>query len=221
MRGFYFRKKLSAAAKVLIVSLLFVAAGATYLCIVGRGVVSQAVGRTARAIVIDVINESNETIRKMDVLYENCFSVHYNDDGTVDSVTANTGLINQINMIVQTEIQNRLDSTRLLTFSMPFGAFTGSSFLSNYGADMPIRAQMVANCHTKLKSEFRSIGINTTLHRLQIDCIVKVDLIVPTDAFTEDVNNEILLCETVISGKVPSTYIGEKDMTNYLDLLPD
>lgn len=221
MRGFLKKKKISAAAKVLTVSILLVAAGATYLVVVGRGVVAQAVGRTARAVVIDVINDSNDVIRNLDVLYEDYFSVHYNDDGSVDTISANTGLINQINMIVQTEIQNRLDATRLLSLSMPFGAFTGSAFLSNFGIETPIRAQMVANCHTELKSDFRAIGINTTLHRLQIDCIVKVDLIVPTDTITEDVNNEILLCETVIAGKVPSTYIAERDLTNYLDLLPD
>ena len=157
----------------------------------------------------------------MDIFYQDYFSVHYAADGNVDSVSANAGLINQVNTILQTEIQNRLNAFRTFTTELPFGALSGSSFLSDYGFPISVRAELVGNCYTKLKSEFSDYGINNTLHRLLIDCVVEMEMVVPTGIVLENVTNEFVLAETVISGKVPSTYLGENTNTNYLDLLPD
>ncbi|MBR1747531.1 MAG: sporulation protein YunB [Clostridia bacterium] len=213
--------KMSLPAKILLVLLTVVIAFTIWFLIVGRRVVKETLSKDARAVVIDVINGSNEVLQRMDIFYDDYFTVSYDDKGEVRAVSANTGLINQMNMIIQTEIQNRLNAIRMLSASLPIGLFTGSTFLSSFGVSIPVRAEIVSNCYTVLKSEFSSVGINNTLHRLQIDCFVEVDMIVPTGTFVEDVSNEILIAETILPGKVPTTYIGENVSTDYLDLLPD
>ena len=191
------------------------------LSTVGRSAVNRILSEQAKAVVIDIVNDSNEVLQKMDVFYSDYFTVHYDGEGSVDSVSANTGLINQMNMILQTDVQNRLDAFHVLSTELPFGALTGSAVLSGFGLRIPIRAQVVGTCYTELRSEFSALGINNTLHRLQINCLVELRMIVPNDTFVDKVTNEILLAETVISGKVPNTYLGDSAMADYFDLIPD
>ena len=160
-------------------------------------------------------------MQKLDIFYDDYFKVTVDNDGKVELLSANTGLINQVNVLVQTEIQNRLNELRTKTIYVTFGSLFGSAVLSQYGVPIPINAKVVANCYTKLVSEFLPLGINNTLHKLQINCYVTVKILVPTRSVVDEMYNEILMAESVISGEVPSTYLGENTPTDYLDLLPD
>jgi len=174
-----------------------------------------------RAEVINIVNDSNEVIQGLDIFYEDYFTIIKDKDDKITMITANSSLINQVNMIIQTEIQNRLNELRKETIYLPTGAFTGLTLLSNYGSRIPINAQVISNCYTVLSSEFTEMGINQTRHRLQINCFVEIKLTVPSREVTDKVTNEILITESVIVGQVPSTYLGENTTTDYLDLLPD
>ena len=175
----------------------------------------------ARAEVINIVNDSNEVIQKLGIFYEDFFTVIKDSNDKVTMVKANSALINQINMIIQTEIQNRLNELRTKSLYVPTGAFTGLTFLSAYGSKVPINAKIVSNCYTVLSSEFKEMGINQTLHRLQINCFVEIILTVPKGKVKSNVTNEILVTEAVIVGEVPSTFLGENVTTDYLDLLPN
>lgn len=174
-----------------------------------------------RAEVINIINDGNEVIRKLGIFYEDYFTVIKDNNDKVTMVKANSALINQINMIIRTEIQNRLNELRTKSLYIPVGAFTGLTFLSNYGSKVPINAKIISNCNTAFSSEFKEMGINQTLHRLQINCCIEIEFTVPKGKVKSNVTNEILVTEAVIVGEVPSTFLGENTTTDYLDLLPD
>lgn len=215
-------RKMSKLQKKLLIFLLIVLLVAIYVLIFGMNLVSKLCAEEVRAEVINIINYSNEVIQALNLFYEDYFTVHYKDDkGKVDHITANTGLVNQVNMIIQTEIQNRLNNLRRMKLSLPFGVFTGSTVLSAFGSEIFINARVIGNCYTVLSSEFKTVGINQTLHRLQINCYVEINMLIPTRSVAADVTNEILIAENVIVGDVPSTYLGENTTTDYLDLLPD
>lgn len=215
------KSRFSKPVKLLIFVLIVLLILFGWYCHSARKIAGEILTDEIHAAIIDVVNKSNEVLQGLDVMYDDYFTVHYDESGAIDSLYANTGLINQINMIVQTEIQNRLDGLRTMTVSLPIGALSGSPYLSKFGLTIPLQAQVVSNCRTVLRSEFSEMGINNTLHRLQIDCLISVNMIVPSRSFSEEISNEILVAETVIAGKVPSTYLGENTKTDYLDLLPN
>lgn len=214
-------RKLSKLQKKLIIFLLITVLIAVYFMIFGMNLVSTMCAEEVRAEVINIINYSNEILQSLDVFYEDYFTIHYNNEGKIDHISANSGLINQVNMIIQTEIQNRLNNLRRMKLNIPFGVFTGNSLLAHFGRDVFISAQVISNCYTVLSSAFTTVGINQTLHRLQINCYAEITVLIPTRSVAYDVTNEILVAENVIIGEVPSTYLGENTTTDYLDLLPD
>lgn len=58
---------------------------------------------------------------------------------------------------------------------------------------------------TDLKSEFVSVGINQTLHRIYLDINCEIGIVTPLKKTVETISNQILLLENVIVGIVPST----------------
>lgn len=214
-------RKLSKSKKIIIVAVLIFAMAAIYLSLVAANYVASLCAEEVRAQVTDIVNESNYFIKSLNVYYDDYFTIHTDKNGDIEFITSNTGLINQINIVVQTEIQNRLNNLRTLKLHFPIGAITGSAFLANYGWRVPVAVNVISNCYTRLKSEFYAKGINQTLHRLQVDCFVEMKILVPLKSVAADVTNEILIAENVIVGKVPETYLGEHVDTDYLDLIPN
>lgn len=58
---------------------------------------------------------------------------------------------------------------------------------------------------TKLQSEFISVGVNQTLHRIYLDVNCEIGVVTPYSKTVEEISNQILLIENVILGIVPST----------------
>lgn len=177
---------------------------------------------TVKAEAVDIINLSNERIQKLKAFYGNLFEFVKNESGDIVLIKSNTTLINQINMMASTEIQNNLNSIQNKDIGIPAGAFTGSVLLSKLGKDIKIRILSIGKCDTVFNSRFISVGINHALHRLTIDVFVYMDIVVPWQSKeTIQVMYEILLAENVIVGKVPETYLaGENFESDYIDLIP-
>ncbi len=213
--------RISRCKKNILVFAVITVAITTYFFVFASDLIATTCEEEARAEVINIVNESNEVIRKLGIFYEDFFTVIKDSNDKVTMIKSNSALINQINMIIQTEIQNRLNELRTKSLYIPSGAFTGLTFLSDYGSKVPIDAKIISNCYTVLSSEFKEMGINQTLHRLQINCFVEIELTVPKGKVKSDVTNEILVTEAVIVGEVPSTFLGEDTSPDYLDLLPD
>lgn len=213
--------RISRCKKSFLVFAVVIIAVTTYFFAFTSDLIATTCEEEARAEVINIVNAGNEVIQKLGIFYEDYFTVIKDNNDKVTMIKANSALINQINMIMKTEIQNRLNELRTKSLYIPAGAFTGLTFLSNCGSKVPINAKIISNCYTVLSSEFKEMGINQTLHRLQINCFVEIELTVPKGKVKSGVTNEILVTEAVIVGEVPSTFLGENTTTDYLDLLPD
>ena len=214
-------RKLSKAQKILAILLIALLIVTVYIGVFGMKTVASLCAEEVRARVIDIVNDSNELLQTKKMFYEDYFTVQSDGNGKIEFIKANTGLINQVNMLIQTEIQNRLNELKTVYLHLPSGAFSGSALLSDLGSPVSITAKTVSNCYTVFNSSFESLGINHTLHRFQIDCYVKITMLIPSRSVVCDVTNEILVAENVIVGEVPETYLSENSTTDYLDLIPD
>ena len=74
----------------------------------------------------------------------------------------------------------------------------------------------MANCD--FVSFFQSAGINQTLHKIYIDVYADVSIVTPIDQPTIQVKAEILVCENLIVGKIPQTYLNLYDSSSLLNL---
>ena len=104
---------------------------------------------------------------------------------------------------------------------MHFGSFTGFKLFSGEGPKIKIKISTIGDVETDLRSEFKSAGINQTIHRiyLQIDC--EINILTPYNTISESISNQVLIAENIIVGKIPEAYYNLEGMSqdNLIDVM--
>ena len=118
----------------------------------------------------------------------------------VNTVTINT-LASNIAKNIQQELYYLDNSIKL-----PIGAFFGTKLLSGIGPNIHIKLLPSGNVITEFKSEFKSAGINQTIHRLYLNVTCNIKIVTPYDSVDETIINQVLMCESVIVGNIPGTF---------------
>lgn len=102
---------------------------------------------------------------------------------------------------------------------MHYGSFTGFKLLSGRGPNVKIQIASIGDVETDLKSEFKSQGINQTLHRIYLEVKCKVNILTPFQDLDKEITNQILLAENIIVGHIPETYYNLEGMETANDTL--
>ena len=75
------------------------------------------------------------------------------------------------------------------------------------GTDVNIVIDPVGTVQCSFGSHFETAGINQPLHRIYRNVSSTVDVIIPSSHQVVQIETPILVCETVIVGKVPDTFL--------------
>ncbi|NLL55962.1 MAG: sporulation protein YunB [Clostridiales bacterium] len=209
------RKKLLITTIILLIILI----SALYYNYVVMPIVCTLATEEIRAEVINIVNYANSYLQSLSLFYDDYFKIHYDTNNKISAISANTGLINQINMILQKQVQDQLNQLRTKRITLPLGAFTGNSLLAVYGMEVPLHAETVCNCYTSVDSKFEGMGINQTRHSLVVTLHVDIKIVIPMRSQESTTFNDIVMAESVIVGEVPETYLTE-GTSDYLDLVP-
>ena len=84
--------------------------------------------------------------------------------------------------------------------------YHGISAFSGISPNFKIAMERAGNINAKIDSEFTSVGINQSMHRIYLDLDCAVGILTPFKTINEEVSSKVLLTETIIVGEVPSTY---------------
>ena len=74
--------------------------------------------------------------------------------------------------------------------------------------------------HASFESEFRSAGINQTLHRVNLHLTATVRVVLPGESLSLTVEAEAPVAENVIVGDVPGAYTNVANEEDLLNLVP-
>lgn len=119
---------------------------------------------------------------------------------------ANTVLLNQIISQITNNIQTRIDQTPTTMVYINYGSVSGIRLLKNFGPKFDIELETAGSITPHIKSEFESVGINQTLHKIYLELNNSIGILTPIGSFGKDVASKVLLTEAVIVGEVPDTY---------------
>jgi len=64
-------------------------------------------------------------------------------------------------------------------------------------------------------------GLNQSHHRIYITMTASVSILLPIETHTITTMEHILICESIIIGEVPETYLNTDNLTNALNLIPN
>ena len=139
--------------------------------------------------------------------YTDLVEINKNDLGDVTFLALNTILTNTLTSNITIESKKILNNYLKKGIPINLGVFLGVEILSGYGKtiNFEIASTEVSTC--SFRSEFLSSGINQTLHRVYAVVGIKIDYIFSFRKESSQVFNEVLLCESVIVGKIPDVYL--------------
>lgn len=152
-------------------------------------------------------NEAVLTVFNGGVKYSDIVAVERNAQNEIVMLSANQVTVNELARDTSLVTQSKIAALFDKSIDIPFGTLTGIPLLSDVGPNVSISVSPIGSVTCKFVSDFESAGINQTLHRIYLQVESQVDVIVPTMHKVLKINTPILLCETVIVGKIPDTYL--------------
>ena len=192
------------------------------ICVIGLiiGVTAKAVAPvfnklcTEKAKSIATIITNDETTNAIiDYEYSDFINIHKDEAGNILMLESNMKNINIVISDVAARIQKSINNTKEEDVNISLGSFTGVRLLSGSGFRIPIRISTVGNVKTDVRSEFKSKGINQTLHRLYLQIETEISILTPFNTIQESITNQLILAENIIVGEIPETYYNLEGMT--------
>ncbi len=139
--------------------------------------------------------------------YDDFVTINYNQEGNVSSIIANSINLNAFARNVSTISQIYLDKIVDQGIDIPIGTFTGLNFLAGRGTKINFKLVPIGSILTNFRSDFKSVGINQTIHTLKVIINTTMTVIMPLSSERIDFETEFLVCENLIVGQVPSVFL--------------
>ena len=162
---------------------------------------------TIKSMTTIAVNEAVYETLEDSVHYNDLVNIQHGEDGDVEAIMANSAKINKIARDTAYLSQKNLEAIGEQGIRIPIGTLTGSPVLAGFGPEIKVKIIPIGNVHCSFRSEFQTQGINQTRHAVYLQITAEIDLVMPTASTTVTSETEVLVCESLIVGKVPSTYL--------------
>ncbi len=166
--------------------------------------------KEASAICSDSVNKSILHSLNDQTLYDDLITIEKDNDGNIVLMSANAHKMNVISRETAVKTQEMLSKKLDEGIEMPYLIFTGVDALSGYGRKFDFKTLHVSSVNCEFKSNFTSVGINHTLHSIYLSVISKVIVDLPFAKEESEHVTDVLICESVLVGKVPEVYLNGK-----------
>lgn len=206
---------------VLVIVVIIIAFTFAYFIIQSiKPIMEQQCKSMAKSIATKISNnEATEVMKKYK--YEDLLIITKDNNGNVKMVGTNIITVNEIISDIPVHIQEELEKSENNNFNIRLGSFFGTNVLSGIGPNVNFKMEIAGNLDTDLRSEFKSAGINQTLHRIYLEVKCNVIILTPFETIQEQIVNQVLLAEGIIAGEVPSSYYNLEGLTkdNVIDII--
>ena len=174
-----------------------------------RSLATQAIG----SAVFEVVSQND--------VYNDLITISKDSEGNVILIQANSIKINLFNRNLTRTATKHLENMGENGLDIPIGTFSGLPILSGLGPSINIKMTPIGAISSSFKSEFESAGINQTHHKIYVFLTSKINIILPTAHQTVEASTQVLVCENIIVGKVPDTYLHSDSLDEMMNLIPD
>ena len=176
---------------------------------------------TIRSITTVAVNDAIYYTLNDNVRYEDLINITYDPDGNVSTITTNSLQINRIARDTAYLSQENLTRMSAEGIQVPIGALTGIEALAGFGRKINIKIIPISNVGCRFVSKFEDAGINQTKHSLYLEIVSDISIILPDKTSNLASTIEVLICESIIAGKIPDTYLQASLAGSDGSLIPD
>ena len=166
------------------------------------------------------MNIAVTTAMNQGIAYSDLIKIETND-GKTTLLQANSIRINALAKLITRTIQENLRDLLNDDVKIHLGAFSGIPILSGVGPEISIGlGNSYGDISCRFSSEFTSSGINQTQHKIYLNLTTRVNVVFATRTMQIDAKSDVLLCESIIIGEIPDTYLKSDSLDEMMNLIP-
>ncbi len=139
--------------------------------------------------------------------YRDFVTIQRDGKGMITALTTNMAAMNLLRAELLNQLLTEMDGIRVEDIHIPLGSLLGIDLLWGKGPRLKIQGMSVGTVRAEFESEFTGAGVNQTLHRIWLEVVVPLTLILPGEPIETQVDTRLCVAETVIVGQVPDTYL--------------
>ncbi len=173
-----------------------------------KSLATKAVG----GAVYEIVSQKN--------VYDDLITISKDSEGNVSMIQANSIEINLLTRSLTRLATSNLEKIGEQGLDIPIGTFSGMPILVGRGPSINIKMVPIGSISSSFKSEFTNAGINQTNHRIYVVISSKINVVLPTANQTVQTSTQVLICENIIIGKVPQTYLYSDSLDEMMNLIP-
>ena len=164
---------------------------------------------SVHALTVQAANEAvSETLAWNTIDYDKLVEVTRDGEGRILSLEANMQALNLFARQTATVAMSKLSVACEGGVRVPLGAFTGIEVLAGFGPKVTFQIIPVGTVLCDFFSDFRTAGLNQTLHSIYLVVTATVSIVMPSETREVSSETQVLVCESVIVGEVPDAYFG-------------
>lgn len=167
----------------------------------------------ANSIAVNLVNEKVNEVMK-NYKYDDLVEIHKDSDNKITLVQAKIDKINEIVTLITDDIQREIDREDTTTVYINLGKISGVSILKYLGPTFKIEMERAGKINTKINSEFVSVGINQSIHRIVLKVSCKLSILTPFENVEQIIDTDVIMLETVVIGEVPENYYYYDDINS-------
>ncbi|MBE7074407.1 MAG: sporulation protein YunB [Clostridiales bacterium] len=168
--------------------------------------------RAVENVVRQVIHEN--------VMYDTLVLIMRDESGKIVTISSNSATINMLALEVTEKAQNALSQMGANGIDIPIGSFSGMPIFTGRGPAVNIKMLPIGTIFCKFESTFTEAGINQTNHRIYLKVYSSVSVILPTANQTIQTETQLMICESIIVGEIPDTYLHSDSLDEMMNLIP-
>jgi len=168
--------------------------------------------RAVENVVRQVIHEN--------VMYDTLVRIMRDESGKIVTISSNSATINMLALEVTEKAQNALSQMGANGIDIPIGSFSGMPIFTGRGPAVNIKMLPIGTIFCKFESTFTEAGINQTNHRIYLKVYSSVSVILPTANQTIQTETQLMICESIIVGEIPDTYLHSDSLDEMMNLIP-
>ncbi len=152
----------------------------------------------------------NEAIRKEiagGVHYRDLISITQDENGRIVMAQLNTIKVNRLMADTTIAAQEALVAMGEEPFKIPVGEILGSYLLAAYGPELSVRLIPAGRVNTYLVDSFEDAGINQVRHKIYMDVVTEVRVVIPFISSYVEVHTTVPIADAVYAGDVPETVV--------------
>ena len=140
----------------------------------------------ANSVATKIVNDEVSKVMSL-YNYEDLVNIEKDNSGKISFISAKIVPINNIVSEIVTNIQNNIDSKSTEKVYVNLGKVSRFTIFSHIRPSFTIELERAGSIEAKINSEFENVGINQTLHKINLTLFCNINILTPIEVIDDTV----------------------------------